>query len=63
MFRKKKWTVEYHNIPSTSRPVLHGDDLPISQPSETYLLQDDDAEDSEGETVETQMPLDPDYET
>lgn len=61
MSRKKKWSVEYPNIPSAIRPVPHGDDLPIPQPPENYQLQDDEAEDNEEETVETQMPLDPNY--
>jgi len=59
--QEKKWSAEYPNISSTIRPVPHGDDLSIPQPPENYQLQDDVAEDSEEKTVETQMPLDPDY--
>lgn len=36
--RKKKWAVEYANIPSALRPVPHGEDLPIPDPPESSRL-------------------------
>lgn len=34
--KKKKWTIEYPNIPSAIRPVPHGDDLPVPKVPESF---------------------------
>lgn len=40
--KKKKWTVEYPNIPSALRPVSHGEGLPIPEPPTDFSISSDD---------------------
>ena len=47
ILRKKKWAVEYPNIPSALHPVPHGEELAISVPPESYTLDSDDDHDDE----------------
>ena len=49
--RKKKFVIEYPNIPSAIRPVPHSYELPIPEPREIDLLSSDDAESSEERSV------------
>ena len=46
-FNRKKFVIEYLNIPSEIRPVPQSDELPIPEPREIDLLSSDDAESSE----------------
>jgi len=39
MNRKKKQRIDYPNIPSTIRPVPHGEDLPMSEPPKEYKAE------------------------
>ena len=45
--RKKKFVIEYLNIPFAIRPVSHSDELPIPEPRKIDLLSSDDAESTE----------------
>ena len=64
MSRKKKWTVEYPNIPSALRPVPHGEELPIPVPPESYTLDSDDDHDDDQDSVDPDpsTSADPDFE-
>jgi hypothetical protein len=39
---KKKWTVEYPNIPLTIHPVPHHEGLPIPEPADSFSLDCDE---------------------
>ena len=62
--RKKKWTVEYRNIPSALRPIAHGEELPIPVPPESYTLDSDDDHDDDQDSVDPDpsTSADPDFE-
>ena len=64
MSRKKKWTVEYPNIPSALHPVPHGEELPIPVPPESYTLDSDDDHDDDQDSAgpEPSTSADPDFE-
>ena len=64
MSRKKKWTVEYPNIPSALRPVPHEEELPIPVPPESYTLDSDDDHDDNQDSAgpEPSTSADPDFE-
>ena len=64
MSRKKKWTVEYSNIPSALRPVPDGEELPIPVPPESYTLDSDDDHDDDQDSVDPDpsTSADPDFE-
>jgi len=48
MNRKKKQRIDYTNIPSTIRPVPHGEDLPVQElPKEYNLNSEMEEEDTE----------------
>ena len=42
--KKKKRTVFYPNFPSATRPVLHGEGLPIPEPPKEYQISSDEDE-------------------
>jgi hypothetical protein len=52
--KKKKWTVEYPNIPSAIRPVPHCECLPIPEPPNSFCL--DCVEEEENTPEETWQP-------
>ncbi|XP_029451745.1 zinc finger protein 544-like isoform X3 [Rhinatrema bivittatum] len=58
--KKKKWTVQYPNIPSAKRPIPHGKGLPIPDVPELFSLASAKEED---ETCgpEQSMSHDPDF--
>ena len=64
MSRKKKWTVEYSNIPSALRPVPDGEELPIPVPPESYTLDSDDDHDDDQDSAgpEPSKSVDPDFD-
>ena len=63
MSRKKKWTVDYPNIPSAVPPTPHTEDLPIPVPPESYSLNlDDDHDDNDPTGPEPSTSTDPDFE-
>ena len=41
-FCKKKWTLNYPDIPSAIRPVPHGNDLPVPVPPDQYIRDDEE---------------------
>ena len=47
----KTWTVEYPNIPSTLRPVLHRAELAIPVPPESFTLDSDDDHDDDQDSA------------
>jgi len=55
MSMKKKSTLSYPNIPSTMRPVAHGDGLPVPEPPDNFVMYSDD-EDSVSQNSEEQQP-------
>ena len=62
--RKKKWTVDYRNIPSALRPIAHGEELPIPVPPESYTLDSNDDHDDDQDSAgpEPSTSADPDFE-
>ena len=42
MSKKKKSTLVYPNIPSTIRPVPHGDRLAVPEPLDNFAMYSDD---------------------
>jgi hypothetical protein len=52
--KKKKWTVENLNIPSTIRQVPHCEGLPIPEPSNSISWNSDEGEENTSE--ETLQP-------
>jgi hypothetical protein len=52
--KKKKWTVEYSNIPSAILTVHHCEGLPIPEPTESFSLGCDEEEENTPE--ETPRP-------
>ena len=62
--RKRKWTVEYPNIPSALHPVLHGEELQIPVLPESYTLDSDDnhADDQDSAGPEPSTSVGPDFE-
>lgn len=59
--KKKKWTLEYPNIPSAIRPVPHGDDLPVPKVPESFSAASTDEEEDIG-GPEPSTSSDPDFE-
>ena len=51
MSRKKKWTLEYPNIPSVLCPVPHGEEVPIPVPPEFNPLDSDDHHDDDQDSA------------
>jgi hypothetical protein len=45
--KKKKWTLRHPNIPSTMRPVPHGEGHPVPEPPEIVTLESEKEEDDE----------------
>jgi hypothetical protein len=45
--RKKKWTVQYPNIPSAICPVSHYEGLPISEPTVIFSPASEEEEEKE----------------
>lgn len=58
--KKKKCKLSYPNIPSAILPVLHGDDLPIPEPPDSFEIEDDD-EDEECSNTNVSSSSDPDF--
>ncbi|UYV80765.1 hypothetical protein LAZ67_19001665 [Cordylochernes scorpioides] len=50
---KSRHTVEYPDLPSAMRPVLHSDILPVPQPPENVLFSDDDSDRREQQSDDT----------
>ncbi|UYV70340.1 hypothetical protein LAZ67_7002571 [Cordylochernes scorpioides] len=50
---KSRRTVEYPDLPSAMRPVLHSDILPVPQPPENVIFSDDDSDRREQQWDET----------
>ena len=40
--KKKKWTMEYPNIPSALRPVLHGEGISVPERPKEFTIDSDD---------------------
>jgi hypothetical protein len=60
--RKKKWAVEYPNIPLAIRPVRHCEDLPISEPPVSFSLDlDEEEENTPEETPRPSTSRDPKF--
>jgi hypothetical protein len=45
--KKKKWALSYPNTPSATRPVPHGEGLPVPEPPEIVTLEAEKEEDDE----------------
>ena len=62
--RKKKWAMEYPNIPSTLCPIPLGEDLPITVTPESYTLDSDDDYDDDQDSAgpEPSLSAEPDFE-
>jgi len=65
MSMKKKSTLVYPNIPSTIRPVLHGDELPVPEPPDNFAMYSDDYDSvsSNSEEKQPSASRDADYLT
>ncbi|XP_050813874.1 uncharacterized protein LOC127053346 [Gopherus flavomarginatus] len=60
--KKKKWTVQYPNIPSAIRPVPHGEGLPVPDAPESFSLEsDEEEEEDETSGPEPSMSQDPHF--
>jgi len=63
MNRKKKKRTDYPNIPSATRPVPRGEDLPVPEPSKEYnLISEMEEEDTEKTGPHEEEPTDPDFQ-
>jgi len=62
MNRKKKQRIGYPNIPSATRPVPHGEDLPMPEPPKEYSLNSEmEEEDTEKTGPHDEEPTYPDF--
>jgi hypothetical protein len=62
MNRKKKQRIDYSNIPSVIRPVLHGEDLPVSEPPKDYILNSEMEKEGTEKTGPHKEPTYPDFQ-
>ena len=61
--KKKKWILEYPNIPSALRPVPHDEELPIPEPPDVLLFEPDDEEDDRASDISAHLNSeDPDFD-
>ncbi len=65
--KKKKQSVQYPNMPSAIRPVPHGEELPVPDAPESFLLESDEEDDEDEEENEDyrtgpSMSNDPDFD-
>jgi len=60
MNRKKKQRIGYPNIPSAIKPVPHGRDLPVPEPSKEYNLNSEMEDEDMEKTGPHEEPTDPD---
>ncbi|KAK5643931.1 hypothetical protein RI129_007776 [Pyrocoelia pectoralis] len=61
MSRKKKRTITYPTLTSATRPIPHGEGLPVPIPPEQYVLQSDEDMESECRQQPESLQQDPDY--
>ena len=54
--KKKKWTIEYPNIPSALRPVAHGVGLPVPEAPKDVSISSDDEEEEHQATTDSAQP-------
>jgi len=62
MNRKKKQRIYYPNITSAIRPVPHGEDLPVPEPSKEYNLNLEMEEEDTEKTGPHEEPTHPDFQ-
>jgi len=63
MNRKKKHIIDYTNIPSVIRPVLQGEDLPVTEPPEEYnLISEIEEENMEKTGFQEEEPTGPHFQ-
>jgi len=63
MNRRKKQRSDYPNIPSSIRPVPHGEDLPVPEPPKDYTLNSEmEEEDTEKTGPHEEEPTVPDFQ-
>lgn len=61
MSRKKKRSIVYPNTSSATRPVPHGDDLPVPIPPKDYVLQSDEDMEDGCKEQPASLQEDPDF--
>ena len=63
MNSKRKQRIDYPNIPSAIRPVPHGGDLPVPEPSKNSFLNSEmEEEDTKKTGPQEEEPTDPDFQ-
>src|SRR5215469_8389877 len=62
MNRKKKQKIDYSNIPSATRPVPHGEHLPMPEPPKDFVLNLEIEEEDTEKTGPHKEPTDPDFQ-
>jgi hypothetical protein len=60
---RKKQRIDYPSIPSATRPVPHGEDLPLSEPPKDDILNSEmEEEDTKKTGPHIEEPTDPDFQ-